>query len=843
MSNRHFEDMFKHQGKTVNIIGKTRVKTYRDLYRQLTELQSKNEIPVHDNYLGDNVLAENLYKKKYFIKDLNSDLIEETPEDVFKRLSSFLATVEGTKAKQKKWSTKFYEELFEGRFIPGGRVLAGAGDLYRLKTLANCFVTKIQKDEIDSIYKAAFECARTYSYGGGIGVDISSLRPKDSVVHNAADSSTGAVSFMELYSLTTGLIGQSGRRGALMLTIDVKHPDIEHFLKVKKVPNWVTNQIVDQCNWSGRFDNQELETIKKQVMENTQVRFANISVKASDEFMQAVDEQREYHQGEFLIYKKKKNNILKNAPQDIDNVHYSINIPSKDISNYELMDTFTTFARMKNWLEQKYNVSITKTKFNDKLERDVYGDISIELNNEEFDLAIRQAGDFMLYFSSEQTGEIRRMVKARDIWDQFIEGNYKTAEPGLIFWSTMSKYSPSNYVGKPIICTNPCAEVPLEDGGACNLGSLNLSRFIENGYEAKAKINWDQLAESTAVLIRFLDNVVTWNEDLNALEKQKVAARETRRLGVGIMGIADMLNQLGLGYDSDEGIAIITKAMEFITNAAFQASASLAGEKGSSPIYSEEEYMECPFIEAALSKETQLLIRENGIRNIAIMSIAPTGSISNIVKGIQVGEKNYIGVSGGVEPIFALYYTRRTESFSKNEFYKVFHSSVQAYIDKMELKDEAEAADKIEDILPDYFLRTAHHIKPDKRVEIQGLIQRYIDHSISSTINLPEDVRPEVISDIYLKAWKKDLKGVTIYRDGSRFPILSTEETELTEFQKIKENEFKISVDGNEIITANGEEIIKLPDGTLTTVYHYLKNSDVAIEEVLTNPEFEEIVT
>ena len=842
MSNRHFEDMFRHQGKTVNIIGKTRVKTYRDLYRQLTELQEKNEIPIHDNYLGDNVLAQNLYKKKYFIKDLNSDLIESTPEDVFKRLSSFLATVEGTKAKQKKWAIKFYEELFEGRFIPGGRVLAGAGDLYRLKTLANCFVTKIQRDEIDSIYKAAFECARTYSYGGGIGVDISSLRPKDSIVHNAADSSTGAVSFMELYSLTTGLIGQSGRRGALMLTIDVKHPDIEHFLKVKKVPNWVTNQIVDQCNWSGRFDNQELETIKKQVMENTQVRFANISVKASDEFMQAVDEQREYLQGEYLVYQKKKNNILNNAPQDIDNIHYSINIPSKDISNYALMDSFSTFARMKNWLEQKYNISITKSKFSDKMNRDVYGDISIELNNEEYDLAIRQAGDFMLYFSSEQTGEIRRMVKARDIWDQFIEGNYKTAEPGLIFWSTMSKYSPSNYVGKPIICTNPCAEVPLEDGGACNLGSLNLSCFIENGYEANAKINWDKLAESTAILIRFLDNVVTWNEDLNALEKQKVAARETRRLGLGIMGIADMLNQLGLGYDSKEGIAIITQAMEFITNAAFQASASLAGEKGASPIYSEEEYMKCPFIEAALSKETQSLIRENGIRNIAIMSIAPTGSISNIIKGIQVGGKNYIGVSGGVEPIFALYYTRRTESFKKNEFYKVFHSSVQAYIDKMDLRKELEDANNIEDILPDYFLRTAHHIKPEKRVEIQGLIQRYIDHSISSTINLPEDVQPEVISDIYLNAWKKDLKGLTIYRDGSRFPILSTDR-KLTEFQKVKENKYKISIDGDQIITANGEEIIKLPDGSLTTVYHYMKNSNVAIEEVLTNTEFEEIAT
>ena len=160
----------------------------------------------------------------------------------------------------------------------------------------------------------------------------------------------------------------------------------------------------------------------------------------------------------------------------------------------------------------------------------------------------------------------------------------------------------------------------------------------------------------------------------------------------------------------------------------------------------------------------------------------------------------------------------------------------------MELTEEIENADKIEDVLPDYFLRTAHYIKPDKRVEIQGIIQKYIDHSISSTINLAEDVQPEIISDIYLKAWKKGLKGVTIYRDGSRFPILSTDR-ELTEFQKVKNKEFKISVEGNQVITANGEEIIKQADGTLTTVYHYLKNSDLAIEEVLTNPEFEEIET
>jgi ribonucleoside-diphosphate reductase alpha chain len=160
----------------------------------------------------------------------------------------------------------------------------------------------------------------------------------------------------------------------------------------------------------------------------------------------------------------------------------------------------------------------------------------------------------------------------------------------------------------------------------------------------------------------------------------------------------------------------------------------------------------------------------------------------------------------------------------------------------MDLRKELEDANNIEDILPDYFLRTAHHIKPDKRVEIQGLIQRYIDHSISSTINLPEDVQPEVISDIYLNAWKKDLKGLTIYRDGSRFPILSIDR-KLTEFQKVKENKYKISIYGDQTITASGEEIIKLPDGSLTTVYHYMKNSNVAIEEVLTKTEFEEIET
>ena len=830
--------MFSHKGKSSKLIGSLRSKVYEELYNHISDKQQNKELDFHGDYLGDNELAKNIYTKKYFLKDLDNKLIEDNPEDVFKRLASFIATVEGTKSKQKEWAEKFYNELYNGRFISGGRVLAGAGDMYRIKTLANCFVSKIDKDDIDSIYKAAFECARTYSYGGGIGVDISSLRPKDSVVHNAADSSTGAVSFMELYSLTTGLIGQSGRRGALMLTIDVKHPDVKYFLKVKKTPNWVTKQIIEQCSWSGQFSESELETIKKQVMENTQVRFANISIKVSNEFMFAVDEEKKYGKDKFLVYKKFNKTSVMEAQQDEDSIHYSYGIPSKKIEDYELLNNFDSVSDLDKWLSKEYGVNVSSDSLKDSSKRDVYGDLNIKLNSEDYDLAIKQSGDFLLYFDSPQTNEVRELVKARDIWDQFIEGNYRTAEPGIIFWTTMSDYSPSNYVGRPIICTNPCAEVPLEDGGACNLGSINLSRFIKDGFTDRAQINWDQLAESTRILVRFLDNVVTWNEDLNALEKQRIAAKETRRLGLGVMGIADMLNQMGLAYDSEEGIALISETMKFITNAAYQASAIIGGEKGSSPIFNEEDYMKCPFVQEALSKETQLQITENGLRNIAIMSIAPTGSISNIVLSYQDKNKNYIGVSGGVEPIFATHYTRRSESFG-NKFFKVFHSTIQAYIDKFDLQEKVDNAADVEDVLPDYLLRTAHKINSNQRVDIQGLIQKYIDHSISSTINLPEDIKPEIISDIYLQAWQAKLKGVTIYRDGSRFPILSTNENELTDFQKNKDKEFEITNNNNETIKAKGDEIIKLPDGTLTTMYHYMKNSETKIEEIIESEKFQ----
>ncbi len=815
------EKMFSYKHKLLSRVPSKWIENYKKLYHFLREKQTQGELPVHPDYLGGNELALNIYKRKYFLKNLKGDLIEEKPEDMFLRLAAFISSVEEDFETAKKTAMQYYKDMYEGLWVAGGRVNAGAGDLYRMKTLANCFVSLIKDDSIESIYNSAYEAARTYSYGGGIGIDISPLRPAGSVVHNAADTSTGAVSFMELYSLTTGLIGQSGRRGALMLTIDVKHPDVKRFIKVKKTPNWVTQQIINYLKWSGMFNEAQLSKIENVVMENTQVRFANISIKASDEFMHSLVEQNTYGR-EFLVYKKLEKGKTKDVFQTKEN-HYSYGMPRKDITKYELLGHFKTISELNAFLTSTFSTSIEENKLNDVNERDVYGDYVIELNNEKFDLAVRRAGDFLLYFGSKETETRRELTTAREVWNLFLEGNYKTAEPGIMFWDRIVKYSPSNYVGKPIVSTNPCGEVPLEDGGACNLGSINLSRFVKNGFTEKAEVDWKKLGKAVEHIVRFLDNVVEWNSYLNALESQRKAAKETRRVGLGVMGIADMFLQLGYGYDSEKALELFEEIMKFIANKAYETSAKLSKEKGPSPIFNYENYSRGLFFKEALEEDTKKQVKRYGLRNIALLSIAPTGTISNIALSFSISGKNYIGVSSGIEPIFALYYTRRSESFGNKKFL-VFHSTVQAYIDKKGLTEIAKNSDEkqLKEILPPYFFRTAHHIDPKMRVKIQGIAQKYIDHSISSTINLPEDIHPEVISEIYIEAWKNGLKGVTIYRDGSRFPILSVE-GEKTEFQKFKEKKFKIKTKGKEY-TVKGDDIIVLPNGRLTTVYHGIKD-------------------
>ena len=826
--------MFAHKSKLASLVGYDRLEAYKSLLFHIKELQKSGKLPVNENYLNGSELATNIYERKYYLKSLDGKRLEKKPEDVFARLAAFMGAVEPDGSTQTEWAEKYYLSLYNGYFLPGGRVIAGGGDLYRLKTMANCFVSLIADDSIESIYEAAKECAKTYSYGGGIGVDISVLRPKDAIVHNAADCSTGSVSFMDIFSLTTGLIGQSGRRGALMLTIDVKHPDSPHFINVKKIPNWVTKQIVQQCRWTGDFTDKQLNNIQRQVSENTQVRFANISLKVSDEFMQAVDEQN-LHPNKILVYRKDRE-VSGLGVAQAGSAHYSYGIPSKPIKRYQLLEKFDKLDQLNSFLAKSATEKVSEESLAEVTARDAFGDLIIKSRVSEYDFAIKTAGDFMLYYNSPQTGEIKKLVKAREIWNSFVEGNYKTAEPGLIFWTTMTKYSPSNYAGRPIVSTNPCGEVPLEDGGACNLASLNLSRFVTESYTKNAKIDWRRFREEIALVVRFLDSVVIWNELLNPLAKQRRASLETRRLGLGVMGIADMLNQLGHGYDSDKGIEILEEVARVLSNTAYMASSRLAEEKGPSAIFDYETYSKGAFYRESLDAETRSMIRSKGLRNIAILSIAPTGTISSIALGYNIAEKNFIGVSGGIEPVFALYYTRRSESFDNKRF-RMFHSTVDAYLQQTGLSEKAHSftkAHELEGILPKHFFRTAHFIDAAKRVKIQSLWQKYVDHSISSTINLSEDINPEVISSIYLDAWKSGLKGITIYRAGSRYPIL-TSETEKTEFQQYKDKLFETEIEGKRV-RMKGGDITTLPNGKLTTIYHAMKEKKIIVRSEKPTP-------
>lgn len=812
-----FEEMYRNPGKIATRVPKEWLEKYREAYYHLRALLSAGKLPRKEDYLGGNTLAENIYKRKYFLKGRNNEPIEKRPEDVFARVASFIAAVEEDHF---KWAETWYLDMFNGYFLPAGRVLAGAGDLYRVKTLANCFALIIKEDSIEGIYETAYKAARTYSYGGGVGIDVTPLRPAGTPVHNAAETTTGPTSFMQLYSLTTGIIGQAGRRGALMITIDVKHPDVIEFINVKRKPDWVAKKIMEQLRLSGKFSEEELKEIERAVVDNAQIRFANISVKVSDEFMNAVREQNEYGADKILVYKKKYKGIHWSFYQDRDG-HYSYGIPSRDLRYYEFVGAFDSVDDLNKFLKA-HGVSVTEKELKDVNLRDIYGDFVVELPDMDYDFAIHYSGDFLLYYANEHIGEIKRLVKARDIWNQFVESNYKTAEPGIMFWTRMVYYSPSNYVGAPIIGTNPCSEVPLEDGGACNLGSISLPRMVDSPYTENARINWDRFRTTIQHLVRLLDDVVDWNSYMNPLPEQREAAKRTRRIGAGYMGLADMLNMLGYAYDSEEGIKIIEEVTRFYANEAYSYSADLAEEKGPFPLWDYEKYSRGLFFQEALSEEVREKIRERGLRNVALLSMAPTGTLSNIALAVEVNGKNYVGVSSGIEPVFALYYTRRSESLSKegDVYFRVFHPPVQAYLDMMGLSEEAQRKD-LREILPEHFFRTAHEIDPMMRVRIQGVIQKYVDHSISSTVNLPEDVHPEVISNIYLAAWEHGLKGITIYRDGSRFPVLAVDGKK-TEFQEYKDRIFVLK-QGNEEVKLRGDDVLVLPDGRLTTVYHAIK--------------------
>jgi ribonucleoside-diphosphate reductase alpha chain len=551
-------------------------------------------------------LGKSVLQNKYLAPD------EHSPEDLWRRLAKAMAALEET---PDVWEDRFYTILHDFRFVPGGRIMHGAGRDDIKTTLNNCYVVGIKTDSISSIYDAIIQEARTYKYGGGCGHDLSILRPKGSSIGGTGGESCGPVGFMNLFSENTNTIAQHGRRGANMQTLRVDHPDIAEFVEIKTDLN--------------------------------KVKYSNISVLLTHEFMEAVE---------------------------LD-------------TDFEL-----------RWNEKVYET-----------------------------------------------------IRARELWDKIITAAHASAEPGIIFWDTMVDYHNAEYCS-PLVSTNPCGEQPLPDGGACNLGAINLARFVNHDGD----FQWDEFTDTVRLSVRYLDNVIDYNVDRHALEDQKKNALGDRRVGLGILGLADMLMLRGIKYDTDDALEAVEEVMEKLSTTAYNTSIELAKEKGSFPNFQWQGYQNSKYIKN-LPEEVQAEIKTNGIRNATILTVAPTGS------GAIVAQ-----VSSGVEPIFNVSYKRRVK---KNDSYgeefdefKVVHPTI--------LKKYG--TDKN---LPDSVI-TAHDIDPHFRVKMQGTIQRYIDASISSTVNLPEDVSVETVADIYLAAYKAGLKGITVYREGSREGILISEKPE-----------------------------------------------------------------
>ena len=369
-----------------------------------------------------------------------------------------------------------------------------------------------------------------------------------------------------------------------------------------------------------------------------------------------------------------------------------------------------------------------------------YSNVSVLLTHKFMD-AVKNDDNFDLHYEKK----VYKTIKAKELWDKINLHAHTSAEPGLIFWDTMTDYHNAEYCS-PLVSTNPCAEQPLPDGGCCNLGAVNLDRFVDDNKNFMI----EEFKDTVAVATRFLDNVIDYNMDRHALEEQKMNASNDRRVGLGILGLGDMLVRMGIKYDSEDALQTVEQIMSMFRDAAYETSIELSQEKEQFPNFNWEGYNKSKFIKN-LPKSIKAKIKKYGIRNCTLTTVAPTGSGAIVAR-----------VTSGIEPIFATSYNRRVkknDSYGREfEEYTVYHPIIK------ELYGNDEN-------LPDHVV-TAHNIDPYFRVKMQGAIQKYIDSSISSTVNLSEDITVNTVADIYMTAYENGLKGITVYREGSREGIL-----------------------------------------------------------------------
>lgn len=641
-------------------------------------------------YFAGDELAARVWTTKYALKDAEGNIYEKTPTDMHHRIASEIARVE-----QKYPNPMSEEEIFElmDRFryiVPQGSPMTGIGNNFQVASLSNCFVVGLDgpSDSYGGIFKIDEEQVQLMKRRGGVGHDLSHIRPKGSPVMNSALTSTGLVPFMHRYSNSTREVAQDGRRGALMLSVSILHPDSESFIDAK--------------------------------MEAGSVTGANVSVRIPDEFMEAVV-----------------------ADKDI-TLRYPIDAP---------------------------NPKYTKT------------------------------------------------IKARQLWGKIIHNAWKSAEPGVLFWDTITRESlPDCYadLGFKTVSTNPCGEIPLCPYDSCRLLAINLYSYVRNPFTPEAEFDFELFRKHAGLAQRFMDDIIDLEEEkINLIlekiesdpEDEEVKRTEYmlwkkikdktlrgRRTGVGITGEGDMLAALGLRYGSDEAINHAVEVQKTLAISAYTSSVNLAKERGAFEIYDAQREKNNPFMLRLKEADPQLYkdMVKHGRRNIACLTIAPTGSTSIMTQ-----------TTSGIEPVFLPVYKRRRKINSNEaketkatfideqgdawEEFIVYHHHFKTWMKAAGLDTEKDyTSEELDELVAKspYNRATSKDVDWVAKVKMQGLMQKWVDHSISVTINLPSDVSEELVDELYITAWREGCKGCTVYRDGSRDGVLIS-----TDDKKKKEKE------------------------------------------------------
>lgn len=628
-------------------------------------------------YFGGDELAARVWVAKYALKDSDGCIFELTPDDMHRRLASELARIE-SKYPNPMSSDEIFELLRDFRYaVPQGSPMAGIGNSLQVGSLSNCFVVGIdgKPDSYGGIMRIDQEQVQLMKRRGGVGHDLSHLRPKGMAVKNSALTSTGLVPFMERYSNSTREVAQDGRRGALMMTVSIKHPDAEAFIDAKMTPGKVTG--------------------------------ANVSVRIDDAFMQAVESGEPYRQ-QFPV---------------------------------------------------------------DSAEPVVFKDID-----------------------------------AGALWRKIVGNAWKSAEPGVLFWDTIRRESvPDCYadLGFETISTNPCGEIPLCPYDSCRLLAINLYSFVEKPFTPEAYFNFDKLAEVTVKAQRIMDDIIDLemekidtiiakinsdpeSDEVKSTERelwQKIKAKtlKGRRTGLGTTAEGDMLAALGLRYGTTEATDFSVSVHRAVALAAYSSSVTMAAERGAFEVFDADREAANPFINRLGEADPELIerMRKHGRRNIACLTIAPTGTTSLLTR-----------TSSGIEPVFMPVYKRRRKINANDvsvrvdyvddngdsfEEYIVYHPK---FLEWMKVSGIEAKADYTQAELDDIVARspyagaTANNIDWYEKVRMQGAVQKWVDHSISVTINLPADITEEAVEQLYRQAWHAGCKGCTVYRDGSRSGVL-----------------------------------------------------------------------